>query len=323
MSRAYGEDYFSVSVFLVLFSRVFGFVFALVMVVVMKESFVCQARLWEYALISLSTVIASVCQYEALKYISFTMQILGKSFKMVPVMIWGVGCFRKHYRLLDWIVSIGVTIGVVWFMSSGDISPEHSEGSSWWGILLLVAFIVLDSFTSTFQEKLFAKSGTSKYNQMLYINLSSALLSLLTLFISGQTKAAFDFCYHHPVVYGDASIMSGSAVVAQWFVYSQVQEFGALAFAATMNLRQIASVLASYIVYAHAITPLQITGLAIVFFSLGYQSLAGLFYDPGERRSILQSADQEAAEYSSSSIIKLKKAALAQCCVPCGGRSSL
>ena len=32
---------------------------------------------------------ATTCQYEALKYVSFPVQTLGKCAKMIPVMIWG------------------------------------------------------------------------------------------------------------------------------------------------------------------------------------------------------------------------------------------
>ena len=39
--------------------------------------------MWKYLLVSMANVYATTCQYEALKYVSFTVQILGKSFKPV------------------------------------------------------------------------------------------------------------------------------------------------------------------------------------------------------------------------------------------------
>ena len=75
-------------------------------------------------IVSLSNVIASTCQYEALKHVSFVVQLhggikyishvlsslsaayhsvhhrmLGKSFKMMPVMLWGMAMSGK--RLLE------------------------------------------------------------------------------------------------------------------------------------------------------------------------------------------------------------------------------
>eukprot|EP00971_Amphidinium_carterae_P116650 2310609-Amphidinium_carterae.1 len=59
-------------------------------ILVCRESFLNTAPLWKYLVISLTNVYASTCQYEALKYVSFPVQMLGKSFKMMPVMMWGM-----------------------------------------------------------------------------------------------------------------------------------------------------------------------------------------------------------------------------------------
>ena len=76
---------------------------------------ICSSRI-----VSLSNVIASTCQYEALKHVSFVVQLpggtgmarvyevlrapwlrmLGKSFKTIPVMIWEVVVSGKR-RLVD------------------------------------------------------------------------------------------------------------------------------------------------------------------------------------------------------------------------------
>jgi adenosine 3'-phospho 5'-phosphosulfate transporter B2 len=319
MAHAYGEDYFSLSVFLVLFNRVFGIVFAFFMVGIMDETYRCNAPLWKYIAISVSTVVASICQYEALKYVSFTVQLLGKSFKMMPVMFWGRFWFRRKYRVSDWLVSVLVTAGVIWFMLSGNIQPEHNHGSSWYGIGLLIAFIVIDGFTSTFQEKLFAQYRASKYNQMLYINLVASILSVLILLISGNFKRAFNFCHSHPRLWGDSSILSGAAVVAQWFIYSQVQEFGALAFAATMNLRQIASVIGSYLAYSHPITAQQIAGLCLVFAALAMQNLSGLMAESEEKLPLVLKDEDEGKPTLRQSVRVLKQT-LTTTCVPCAGR---
>lgn len=286
------KDFFNISVFLILFNRVFGIVFAFGMVKVKGEPCCPSASLWKYVLISMPTLVASLCQYEALKYVAFAVQVLGKSFKMMPIMLWGLLAFRKKYRFIDWMVAGLVTCGVMLFMLGGDISPEYrSDGSTWFGIALLLAFIVLDGFTSTFQENLFAEDMASKYNQMLHINLCSAAISSLVLYGSGGFPEALKFCRAHPVVWVDICILSGSAVVAQWFTFSQVQEFGAVMFAATMNLRQMASVSGSYLFYHRgpgSITATQVVGLVLVFGTLGTQSLGGCCpAGPAERQSLV------------------------------------
>merc|ERR1719321_2254639 len=109
-----------------------------------------QCPLWKYFAISLSNVAATTCQYEALKWVSFPVQMLGKSFKMMPVMIWGILISQKRYSLTDWMVAACVTGGVTEFLMTGSIdAPNSNGGNSVYGLILLLGFLVADGFTST------------------------------------------------------------------------------------------------------------------------------------------------------------------------------
>merc|ERR1719443_582503 len=111
---------------------------------------------------------------------------------------------------------------------------------------------------------------------MMYINTFSAVTSVITLAVTGGFPTAIAFCMAHPRFMLDASFLSAGAVGGQFFIYSMVKEFGALAFAATMNVRQVASIIVSYIVYSKPITLLQIGGLFLVFGALFYKSVLGI-----------------------------------------------
>merc|ERR1719389_368597 len=273
---------FKDSVFLVLMNRTVAVLFAICMVAGKGESLVNGAPLWKYLAISFSNVYASTCQYEALKYVSFPVQMLGKSFKMMPVMVWGMAVSGKRFSLSDWLIAFAVTGGVVEFLMTGPISSHGDDGSSTYGLMLLGGFLALDGFTSTFQEKLFKDHVTSKYNQMLYINLGSCCISSFTLCASGRMGSAIAFAIGHPGFAQDAMTLSAAAVTGQWFIYSQVKDFGALVFAATMNVRQVVSILISYAKYGHSITGLQILGLLVIFGALFYKSLLGMVTGHGE-----------------------------------------
>merc|ERR1719428_514315 len=290
----YGDppEMFTDSVFLVFCNRVVAIMFALVMVAVRKEPVRNQAPLWKYLAISFSNVYASTCQYEALKYVSFPVQMLGKSFKMMPVMIWGMAVSGKRFSVTDWMIAFAVTGGVVEFLMTGPISSQSDQGNSSYGLALLGGFLALDGFTSTFQEKLFKEHTTTKYNQMLYINLGSCVISSCTLVLSGRLSEALAFTTAHPAFVKDAMELSASAVAGQWFIYSQVKEFGALVFAATMNVRQVVSILISYAKYGHSITMLQIVGLCVIFGALFYKSFSGLLApSKEEKKPLLEKKD--------------------------------
>merc|ERR1712187_855134 len=219
MTQAYGSPpvQFTDSVFLVFMNRSVAVMFALVMIGIKGESYMNSAPLWKYLAISFSNVYASTCQYEALKYVSFPVQMLGKSFKMMPVMLWGMVVSGKRYGLVDWCIALAVTGGVTEFLMTGPISSSHGDGgSSTYGLLLLGGFLALDGFTSTFQEKLFKEHVTSKYNQMLYINLGACIISSFTLFASGRLSSALGFTMAHPGFLHDGMMLSASAVAGQW-----------------------------------------------------------------------------------------------------------
>merc|ERR1719162_855354 len=107
---------------------------------------------------------------------------------------------------------------------------------------------------------------------MIYINMGSCVISSLTLILSGRLMDAIGFAAGHPAFVRDAMSLSAAAVGGQWFIYSQVKDFGALVFAGTMNVRQVVSILLSYIAYGHAITHAQILSLVIVFVAMFYKS---------------------------------------------------
>jgi len=285
MTLPYGNPptMFTDSIFLVLMNRCVAVLFALCMVAGKGESMRNAAPLWKYIAISISNVYASTCQYEALKYVSFPVQMLGKSFKMMPVMVWGIIISGKTYTVVDWLVALCVTGGVMEFLMTGPVDSPSNAGNSSRGFLLLAAFLALDGFTSTFQEKLFKDHETTKYNQMLYVNLGSCVISSVTLLLSGQIQSAIVFASSCPAFVFDAMTLSAAAVGGQWFIYSQVKEFGALVFAATMNVRQVVSIFVSYNKYGHSITPLQVVGLAAVFGALFYKSLRGFYDQPRDK----------------------------------------
>lgn len=287
MQVPYGGELFTVSAFLVLCNRICNSIFALVMNAANGDTLANQAPIWKYLVISLSNVAATMCQYEALKFVAFPVQMLGKSFKMMPVMLWGIAISGKSYSFTDWLVAALVTCGVTEFLLSGNISSPNDSNSSTWGLLLLLCFLVCDGLTSTFQEKLFKEHKTSKYNQMFYVNLCSAFTSLVTLLASGGLTKALAFCAAHPNFLADSALLSASATASQFFIYSQVKEFGALVFAATMNVRQVVSILVSYINYGHAITLMQCVSLGVVFSALFYKSYAGLVAPKTEKEPLI------------------------------------
>ena len=132
-----------------------------------------------YLAIAFSNMMATTCQYEALRYVSFPTQTLAKTAKMIPVMIWGSLLARRTYKLKDYIVAGGVTLGTTLFLLTGDVTSKQAKAgdrqTTLWGMIIMVAYLFFDGFTSTVQERLFKNREVSTWNQMLYVGLLSGL----------------------------------------------------------------------------------------------------------------------------------------------------
>jgi len=280
---------FGDSVFLIMINRFCAVMLGLGGVIVKREALLNTAPLWKYLVISLTNVYASTCQYEALKYVSFPVQMLGKSFKMMPVMMWGMVVAGKSYKLADWLIAAAVTGGVTEFLMTGPISEDDGTSTSARGLAYLLLFLALDGLTSTMQEAVFKDHKTSRYNQMMYVNASSTVVSIITLLFGGGFGRTLAFIGQYPKLLVDAAMLGASSATSQWFILAQVEHFGALVFAATMNVRQVVSIVNSYIMYHHHITWLQILGLMVIFTALFYKSARPILYKAeGERKPLLE-----------------------------------
>ena len=95
MTRPYATgELFRSSKFLVFANRFLALVVAWIGVLVSRHNFGQSstdhdAPLYKFAFSSVSNILSSVSQYEALKYVSFPTQVVAKSCKMVPVMLMG------------------------------------------------------------------------------------------------------------------------------------------------------------------------------------------------------------------------------------------
>ena len=277
MTSPYGDEaeYFKYSVFLVLSNRILSASLAVAILSYTKGMVKPAAPLWKYACVSASNVLATTCQYEALRYVSFPVQTLGKCAKMIPVMIWGYFINQKTYTLMDCAIAACVTLGCTIFGLYGNLTHKHSvksSNTSFKGLLLMLGYLGFDGFTSTFQDKLFRGYQMETYNQMLYVNGVSATLSLSWLVTDGAIFEALEFISRHPAVFTDIVTLSLSSMFGQLCILYTIKEFGALLFAAIMTTRQLISILLSCLIFLHPLTWQQWSGVLMVFGALYAQA---------------------------------------------------
>ncbi|KAL4451574.1 hypothetical protein ABPG75_007236 [Micractinium tetrahymenae] len=275
MQGSFGGETFTFSLFLVLCNRLTTMTVAFTMLLLYGQDMRPVAPPYNYAAVSVSNVVATFCQYEALKHVSFPMQTLGKCAKMIPVMIWGTIILKKRYNGKDYLNAALITLGCTLFLMTGSVKSRHaSADSSVFGLLLMLGYLGFDGFTSTFQDKLFKGFQMTIYNQILYVTTFSATFSLLGLISAGQLMPAISFVSRHPEALTSIMTLSAAATVGQLFISHTIKTFGALLFATVMTTRQFISILLSCILFAHPLSGGQWVGTVMVFGALYYKSLS-------------------------------------------------
>jgi len=266
------KEFFRHSLFLVFCNRITTSMVSAMVLLASKKSLDPVAPLHKYGVISISNILTTTCQYEALKYVSFPVQTLAKCAKMIPVMIWGTIIMRKKYGGKDYFFAAIVTLGCSLFIlypASMDVSPfNKGRESTIWGVSLMLGYLGFDGFTSTFQDKLFKGYGMEIHNQIFYTTMCSCLLSLTGLILQNHLIPAVDFMFRHPDCFSDVVILSSVATASQFFISYTIRTFGALTFATIMTTRQLVSILLSCVWFVHPLSWMQWVGAAIVFGAL-------------------------------------------------------
>lgn len=85
----YTGEFFVYSYALVFFNRFWTFIMSGLLMLYLSPKKSKSTVIYEYSFPSISNMLSSWCQYEALRYVSFPAQTLFKSFKLVPVMVMG------------------------------------------------------------------------------------------------------------------------------------------------------------------------------------------------------------------------------------------
>ncbi|KAL3829140.1 hypothetical protein ACJIZ3_017942 [Penstemon smallii] len=292
------KEYFKYSLFLVFCNRISTSAVSAGVLLANKKVLDPVAPIYKYGVVSVSNILTTTCQYEALKYVSFPVQTLAKCAKMIPVMIWGTVIMQKKYTGRDYLLAFLVTLGCSIFIlhpAAGDISP-YSRGreSTVWGVSLMIGYLGFDGFTSTFQDKLFKGYDMDIHNQIFYTTLCSCMLSFTGLILQGNLLMAIDFVSRHNDCFIDVAILSTVATISQFFISYTIRNFGALAFATIMTTRQLVSILLSCVWFAHPLSSEQLIGAVVVFGSIYSKSLLKNKQSSSEQTENVTSSPQRA-----------------------------
>lgn len=225
----------------------------------------------EYAVVSLAYLSAMLFSFTALRYMSYPMQALGKSCKMIPVMLMGIVIRKRRYKPREFMCVALITMGVAMFSWK---SKKSAVGNSPLGFLLLFASLFMDGVTGPLQERLIARHNPSTHQLMFWQNICSVVWLGAGSVLSGELSTALQFVARFPAVMGDIMLFSLVSALGQNFIFYTVRNFNALIVTTITTTRKMFTVLLSIFVYNHAMAPRQWVGLVLVFVAIGWEAAA-------------------------------------------------
>mmetsp|Transcript_15252 Transcript_15252/g.21619 ORF Transcript_15252/g.21619 Transcript_15252/m.21619 type:complete len:353 (+) Transcript_15252:62-1120(+) len=275
MTSTYDGKGFPSSTFIVFSNRLLALLVACVIVYgpFNRQPVTSRAPLSSFAPCSLSNVLSSWAQYECLKYISFPLQVVSKSCKVIPVMFMGKFLSRKSYPWVEYVEAVGLTIGVSLFSlnESGSSEDDEVRETKFFGLLLVAMYLTCDSFTSQWQDKIFKTHKISQYQMMVGINTFSIFFTTLELIRSGGFVSSVAFITDHPEAFNHLIVLSITSATGQLFIFYTIKKFGPIIFTVIMTCRQMLSMVISCLWFGHALGGISLFGSVVVFGILGYR----------------------------------------------------
>lgn len=274
MAYKYGEtenskgEHFKNSQFLVFMNRIFAFLTACLVCLIKKQPRHL-APIYKYSYASFSNIMSSWFQYEALKFVSFPMQVMAKAAKIIPVMAMGKIVSNKTYKLHEYLLAVTISVGLFLFIfATKDAVKGYSSTTTFSGIVLLLGYVTFDSFTSNWQSQLFKTHKMSSVQMMACVNLFSVIFTTVTLLEQGGFTEAAAFMFRYKMFAFHVLLLGTCGAVGQLFIFKTIGEFGPVIFTLIMTIRLALSILLSSLLYGHPITAVGALGIVIVFCSI-------------------------------------------------------
>ncbi|GJQ09765.1 hypothetical protein GpartN1_g1556.t1 [Galdieria partita] len=223
-----------------------------------------------YGLIAGTYLLAMFFSNHALHYVSYPLQTLGKSSKMIPVMLMGIIVRKKKYSSSQYLRVVLLSFGVFLFSYKQNVT-KTTINSQIFGITLLLASLLMDGLTGPLQERFIQDKHISTYEIMFFQNLFAVSYVAIVLLVTRSWLEACQFIHLHPQVFKDIVIFCFTSAVGQGVIVYTICNYSALVCATITTTRKFLSVLVSYIVFGHVPSFYQFCGVFLVFISIFWE----------------------------------------------------
>ncbi|WVN85997.1 uncharacterized protein L203_101155 [Cryptococcus depauperatus CBS 7841] len=252
--------------------------------------------------VSIFQTMAGPIGFLALRHISYPTMVLGKSCKLIPVLLLNVVLYRRKFSSHKYVVVALVTIGISMFMLLAKSKKKRDGGDSMWGLILLLFNLFIDGLTNSTQDQIFATYRNFTGQQMMFTMALTTQAILLPLLLIPLPNHPLSLLSHLPspfapslpvaeVTYSQPAVLESISFIVshpsalrpllayallgglgQLFIFETIQHFGSLTLVMVTVTRKLFTMLLSVIVFEHKLTKGQWLGVAVVFAGIGVEA---------------------------------------------------
>ena len=225
-----------------------------------------------YLVISMTYIGAMFTSNLALNYMSYPAQSLAKSCKVIPVMLMRILINGKRYAWSEWAQMLIITGGIALFMMSEDGGKRGGADTSLIGLVLCLVSLALDGFTGPLQENINAEFSPPMEEMMFFLNAFAVAVVAAVLVINGDGWSGSSFFIRHVDIIPETAMFSLLSALGQAAILITIMLFDSLVLVTVTTTRKFFTILASVVMYGHALTVGQWSGVAIVFLGLSMEA---------------------------------------------------
>jgi UDP-galactose transporter B1 len=205
------------------------------------------------------------------RYVIFPIQVLAKSCKPVPVMLFGA-VMGKKYPFKKYVNVCLIVAGVGLFMGGGGSSSKKSDGDGELsssnqiiGIVLLFISLCFDGGTGAYEDKLMSVHSVGPFDLMYNIQLGKTIIAGVALLVLNQVHVFMQMCQDMGFVLVALGL---TGAMGQVFIFVTISKFGALTCSIIGLARKVTTLVASIYFYGHHLNGVQIAGLVVCVTSM-------------------------------------------------------
>ncbi|BGP58402.1 hypothetical protein JCM8202_001905 [Rhodotorula sphaerocarpa] len=271
-----------------------------------------------YALVAVFNFFSTTCQYQALRYVSYTTQSLAKTSKMVPVLVVGALVWRKKYVTREWVAAGVILAGCATYLFAAPPTPHGSHAKAaaldndtlagLLGSAFLIGYLFFDGLVSTTQERVFGKNPSSSdpfgpdspvLDQMIWTNVFAGLIAMVA---SAASTAVGDFWPNvkllltSPSLIWDVCVFSAASALGLIVLLNTIASFGALTSSLIMTIRQFLSILINAGIFGNFASVSMLGWTGVFWVASGIWIKINRKYDPPKQPRATSAQGDEAKE---------------------------